>query len=186
MRRELSLRCRSGVLIWLLVPFLVAPVRAGIAQESVTIEPGMRLRVTAPNLGIIKAQARLAAVRSDTLILEHASPALPRAVPIQSLKLLELSTGRRSAAAMGALIGLGAGAAGGIIVFEAFCREQDCTTGEALAVGGLGGLALAGVGAAIGAVIRVERWHSVPLDRVVFTAGPLGFGHGMTRMTLRF
>jgi hypothetical protein len=167
----------------LLVSFALASFTDAIAQEQ-PLQPGQRVRVTAPGLDVNKLQTTFHEVRSDTLVLES------MVVPLSYLARLEVSRGRKSNALKGLLIGsvvgVGVGAALGIwgasrptSTSEAvWCYEGTaaCAAVGGLVVGAAGGL----VGLGIGALSKTERWEEVPLDRLRVSVVPQrgGFGIG--------
>ncbi len=63
------------------------------------------------------------------------------------------------------------------------CAVESCnfygsnyTVVAILAVGAAGALVGAGIGALIGSQIRVDRWETVPLDRISVSLTPRGGG----------
>jgi hypothetical protein len=135
--------------------------------QSPPVEPGTRVRVSAPDLGIRNHVGALQVLNADSIVMEDGLM-----FPMASITQLDVSRGRKSWALLGAGVGLvvGAGLGGAI----------GAATGDegGIAVGG--GLVGFGLGTAIGAGIRSDRWDEVPLDRIrvslVQPDGRFGFG----------
>ena len=148
------------------------------------LSPGARVRVTvgAPvaerHSGAFSqgAQRRLVgtleAVREDTLVLRGKTVQL---VPVDSVRLLEVSRGRHrqtwSGAGLGFALGAGAGALFGVLG-SSFCESSECvdsgefTAGSVVALGVVGGL----IGAVVGAATETDTWEEVPVTAL--RAGP--------------
>jgi len=158
---------------------LVLPPTTRLAAQRVAdLSSGARIKLVAPEAGVPwTATAIVDSVSRDTLYVRSVSepPALRSAsrlsVPLASIHRLSISGGRASRigrAGRGALWGLAVYTvlASTYIVHEkTTCRGPDCF-GEGFAwIGLAGGVPWsAGVGAAIGAALPVERWHRVTLD----------------------
>ena len=143
---------------------LLVPSCSVIAQEIRRLEPGMRVRVTAPELGLNKHEGTVGAVRGDTLFLANDSTV---SVPATSMTRLEVSRGTKSQVGKGALIGGAIGAALGIAVgvygqgLCGFGEGENCWTAIPL-VGLAGAVAGAGVGALLGVASGpADRWMRV-------------------------
>ena len=171
--RRISPFVHTGALL-LLVGF-TAPCSA---QRVRDLSSGKRIKLVAPAVNMPwSATAIVDSVGEDTLFVRSLSepPALRSAsrvaIPFGAIRRLQVSGGRASRvsrAGRGALWGLAAYAilAGTYIVHQnRACRDPDCF-GEGMAwLVVAGGVPYgAGVGAAIGAVLPVERWHRVTLD----------------------
>ncbi len=148
------------------------------AQQDTLVVPGARVRVTAPTVAENHLVGTVAAVDADTLVLgvNHGTSSL--AIPFASMTSLEVSRGKKSKAGLGAIIGapiglvagalIGYAASGGGGTFplgEGLERLEE--GGDAMAAGALlGGLTGGLIGALIGSSIKVDRWETVPLDRI--------------------
>jgi hypothetical protein len=156
-----------------------AEVRAQPIAEP-ALSPGARVRVTvgAPvaerHLGAFSQGARrrlvgtLEAVRADTLVLRGKTVQL---VPVDSVRLLEVSRGRHRQTWSGAGVGFAFGAgAGGLLgaLASSSCESSECVdpgefiAGSVVALGVAGGL----IGAVVGAATETDTWEEVPLDRL--------------------
>lgn len=149
------------------------PLMSLSAQEPATIEPGARVRVTAPDLGLQRSVGTCLAVSNDSIRLQGGAGILD--IPLASMTALDVSRGRKSNALRGLLIGSIVGAPIGAVLggvgshretptSEApWCYEGTaaCVASHALVVGAVGGL----VGLGIGALSKTDRWEEVPLDQ---------------------
>jgi len=96
-------------------------------------------------------------------------------IPLNSIRRIHVSTGKKRNTGKGALIGLSGGAfLGGMISLvtyeecddsEPFGCVLDFSKGESFALGaaavGLSGLVL---GTVVGAIIKTDRWHRLPIE----------------------
>ena len=157
-----------------------------VADTSVA--PGDTVRVTAPSMDMDDSVGTVAALETDRLTVQVEERADALSVPLADVTKLKVRRGQKSNAGKGALIGLGVGAAAGVITALLSCADSQCdwdnagddVTGYTAVVLGAGGALLgAGIGAIIGSSIKTDRWESVPLDniRVSLTPStPLGLG----------
>ena len=147
-----------------LIAFLLLPVAGLLAQEAPSLEPGVRVRMTAPHCNAISKKGRLQEMRGDTLVLDTIE------CPLENAWKLEVSRGRKrsvgrvlAGASLGILGGL-LGAAVGYALEHDRCHD---TCGIAPAIGGIvgagGGVV---IGTVIGALIRTDRWEEVPLNHL--------------------
>ena len=106
------------------VSFLV-PLTSLSAQQP-PIEPGSRVRVTAPDCGVSRQATTVEALRGDTLVLagDPTRNSNPINCPLTSVTRLDVSQGRKSHFAASAGIGVVIGAAGGGIGLAA--SSLDC------------------------------------------------------------
>ncbi len=161
--------------------FLLAPQPVA-GQERLLLQPGQRVRVTAPDLGIKKQVATFEALHGDTLVL---GGDVTMYLPLASVMRLDVSRGRERQTHRGMLIGGAIGAAAGALwgAVEPVCEISDtgnkmgCVVAGGLVLGLVGG----GVGALVGASIRTDVWREIPLDRLRVSFGPqrdgrFGFG----------
>ncbi len=146
-----------GLLI-LLLGLAALPASAG-AQAPV---PGQRIRVTAPPL-IHREAGVFRSLDSDTLAFEFKG--IRRTVPVELVSRLEVSAGRRRHTLLGTLVGAGVGLGAGLILLS---PDSNACSGSgnydeicwyyrgAFVAGG------ALLGAAVGTLIRTERWREYP------------------------
>lgn len=158
----------------LAVMLLAVPTGTAAAQDATSLEPGQRVRVTAPALGLDRHEERVAAVLGDTLVLTSTRCSLA------DIERLDVHTGRRSYAVTGGLIGAAVGLVIGTGVGVAEQSRYDCDPQNAWApcipplptipimLGLLGGT----VGAVTGAFIKTDRWEEMPLDGLRVSVAP--------------
>jgi len=142
------------------------------AQGPIQAVPGDRVRVTAPSLAAKPVVGWVDAVGPTTMTLVIRGNSVT-VVPLRAVDRLELSVQRWSRSARvkhAAGIGFGVGALAGLIVGLVTtepCTEQMCFRGiEILGYSALGGLALYGLGAIIGAAQPTDKWQTVDLWKV--------------------
>lgn len=185
---------RSGFFTVLLGIAVLAASEPLLAQQLSQLHPGQRVRVTIPSAGLTAREATLQSFEAGTITLRTerytyvgagwrslASDTVELAVPIDSVRNLDVSLGRRNLAPEGAVIGGLIGAVvGGVLAKRDYDRciargGWICgSPGFAFIVGGgLGGLAGGGLGALFGLAIDRERWEPVPLSRVQVGIAPL-------------
>ncbi len=160
---------------------LVGPIATAIAQQE-ALQPGVRVRVTVPDLGIENVSGILTELSGDTLALERLR------APLASVTRLEVYRGRRWRTGRGAFIGLVAGGISGGVALGVVCASIrggyfGCTVPQGVVYGGLaGGVLGAGLGALIGLAISGEKWEEVSLNELRVTLVPQrdGFGLGIS------
>ncbi len=153
---------------------LLLTTSSPLAAQEAPVEPGARVRVTAPDLGINKYTGMLEGVEGDTLVVDTLR------LPLASVTRLEVHSGQKSRAGRGALIGAAAGVVSGAIIGAVAC-SGSCLgeAGSRPAVGAaLGAIALVLpgllVGTVAGALIKTDRWEDVPLKRIRVGPTPEG------------
>jgi hypothetical protein len=143
---------------------LAAP--AGAQSFSHWLEPGTRIRVTAPSVLPSRTAGSLYALLPDTLVL--ARPDGDRvAVANHRIQRIELSLGRdreqgaRRMGLLGAMVGAGLGATIGALTAKDLPTGIEASAGLGFLGGGLLG---GGIGAAAGARFAPERWQAYRID----------------------
>ena len=159
-----------SILFVLICIFGGAPTEMA-AQESLPVEPGVRVRVTAPECELRGQAATFRALRADTLVLGTTE------CPLASVTRLEVSR-QKSMAVLGVLVGAGAGALGAL----ALCLAKDCVYEHfnggrndfsnelPLILGVVGGVA----GFFVGRNIKTDRWEEVSLEQLRVSPQPDG------------
>jgi hypothetical protein len=156
--------------------FLVAPICTATAQDRTSpLEPGQRVRVTAPSLGLDGHEERFSGVRGDTLVLTSMR------CLIADVERLDVHAGRRSHAVTGGLIGAAAGVLIGIPVGALEQSRYECDPDNAWGIpcipplptipimfGVIGGV----LGAVTGGFIKTDSWQHVPLEHVRVSVVP--------------
>jgi len=148
---------------------LLLPTLA-VAQPP-QLAPGQRVRVTAPELGLARWHATLAAVDDGELVLVTDTS---RRVPLASVTRLEAYAGRRSHWLLGAGIGflVGGGAtylvlntpSGSTALCDQSANQDAISSGECLGLMAGGALAGAGLGALVGMFFKSDKWADVPRE----------------------
>jgi hypothetical protein len=159
-------------MVWcLLVPRLAA-------QAPPPVEAGSRVRVWLAGPDSRRVTGEVVGVGSDALSLAPGHGRDTAAVAFRSISRLELSRGRRSVGSgmlLGGVIGAGLGAAGALAWAASSCFKSSTSTGGNCPTGGTAaGIVIGGgaVGAAVGALVRPERWVRVGWSGVRASIGP--------------
>ncbi len=141
---------------------LICPVSL-LAQE---LEPGQRIRVTAPEVLTEREVGQLLWLDADSLVLEDAGAPAPRrwVIPPEALARIEVSQGRRGNGRRGLMIGAGVGFFAGFLGLgdRGACADDYSSFCAAIVTGSTlsGGL----LGLVIGAALRTEHWAAIPLS----------------------
>jgi hypothetical protein len=147
-----------GIVICLVVP-------QGVRSQPAGLTPGVRVRLSAPDLGGRRLIGTLVRATHDTLMIEFVGRGEFFSIPTWRLSRLEVSSGRNVAA--GAVRGAGIGFLTGVVLtttLAALSTSSDCLRYLCLSLGtayvaGAGVL----VGAFFGALAPPEHWENVPL-----------------------
>lgn len=140
------------------------------AQQEMPVEPGDRVRVSAP--GVVEGQVvgTIEKLSPDTCVLQVEDQLWPVVLPLASVTRLEVSRGSGSKTGLGILIGAGVGFLGGYLIGTQSSLCEECggsSSGKTgLAFGTFLGLLGAAAGGELGAKNRVERWEDVPIERL--------------------
>jgi hypothetical protein len=141
---------------------MVFPVLPLSGQEAPP--PVHRVRVVAvTDVGEAARMVGLASLRADTLRL--ATEAGVRPIPVEAVRRLELSQGRRGHGRVGGLLGAGVGLAAGLTAVPE--SDGEGSTGVAGLLVPLSMAMYGGLGMLIGSWIRTERWEDVPVERLL-------------------
>jgi hypothetical protein len=142
------------------------------SSVSSSVQPGARVRVSAPGAGTLTG--RVVAVEGDSLLLARDRSADTLRLAQSQLTSLDVSVGRHKRRWRGAGLGFLGGAALGAVIGAATYKKPDCS-GEAyfcdLGQGfdaTFGAALLGGVGAVVGAIIgggSADDWQPVALRR---------------------
>jgi len=143
----------------LVLSFLAIPFSSLTAQQPPPVQPGARVRVTAPGVTTSQLVGTHAGFRGGILELEPDSAATTLDIPLASLVGLEVSRGRKSNVAEYArwcgVVGAGLGATVFLVDGQPVIRGAF--------VLGLTSLLL---GSTAGVLTKTELWQDVPLDRL--------------------
>jgi hypothetical protein len=162
----------------LLVPVLLVALFPSwlLAQTAeAPVPPGIRVRVTAGSAPNAAQVGVLGELEPDALVL-HRSGLDPLTIPLPDVVKLEISRGEKGHWLAGTLIGTAVGIGAGLLIANATSvtdeEPRDPLTGFAAAVSEQGmdmsivmisTVAGAGLGALVGALIKTEKWETVPI-----------------------
>jgi hypothetical protein len=155
----------SNGLVFLTLACLFAsvPAAAEDAPSDLSLTPGMRVRVLAPDMSPSKVVGTISRVDDQSVTIDVPGRSEPISVLREKIRRLDVSAGRRSRW-VDAAIGAGIGAAGSALACSAgetnhsIVNNTDITAGCAL----VGALLGAGIGAAIP---PGEHWNEMPATR---------------------
>jgi hypothetical protein len=149
-----------------------APSTAAPPPTLLTLDDGVRIRVTAPAFAATPRIGHFIAVRGDTLSMWRDVSLDSLAVPLAAIRGVEMSTWRGSYVKRGTAIGLIVGAFGGGLLSP---TQIDSCSGYCSSYGSrgrgrtlgffVGGLVGAAAGAGIGYATSREHWARVSLPR---------------------
>lgn len=143
-----------------LLPLLCLADEARAQSFAHWLEPGTRVRVTAPALEPPRVAGDVALLGPDTLVLARGSERL--SIANARIDLIEVSRGpdRRRGAWRGTIFGALVGAGLGVTFGALGAHDLPTGVGASAALGFLGGgLVGGGAGAGVGAVLAPERWQ---------------------------
>jgi hypothetical protein len=123
-----------------------------VVEEDMPVEPGARVRVTAPAAGISRYVGEYVAGTSDTVYMRGEADAVPLAIPLASVTLLELHTGEKRRRLLGTGVGLSVGVIAGLATGT--LDEDRALSAMVLAVPG------SFVGFLVGSVLKTDRWEA--------------------------
>lgn len=179
------IRCTPArsIVPWRCVPVfmilsLASVCAAGDEAAPVSLSPGMRVRVLAPDVLAGRVAGTIEQVSSDSMTIGVPGRTAPVSVSRDKILRLDVSDGPRSRgidALIGAGIGAGVGAAGGALSSSG--GRGHIVSGGAVA--GVCALLGAGVGALIGVAIPPgERWSNMSPSRYRVSFAPR-LDHGL-------
>ena len=149
----------------LTVALLLAP--ACLSAQRPLVEPGARVRVTAPDFGFVEQVGTYEGVRRGMLVVIADSTI---SFPLAAVYRIEVQR-RRGHPWRGAGIGFLGGAVLGAVIGPTL--GGDLTEGDKRIIAA-GGLGLVGslVGIGVGSSIKTERWETMMLDQLRVSAVP--------------
>jgi hypothetical protein len=136
------------------------------AEEPGTVAVGSRVRVTSQETGGQPLIGQVVALEPGVVVVIGEGGTGQKRVPIMPSTTIEVSTGKNSQAARGAIVGAAVGATPGL--FMTF-GDYNTDTGNPAAVSIVGAAAGAAIGSLVGLAFKSENWH--PADVPVVTAG---------------
>jgi hypothetical protein len=136
------------------------------AEEPGILAVGSRVRVTSQETGAQPLIGQVVALEPGAVAVIGEGGAGQKHVPIVASTTLEVSTGKKSRAARGAIVGAAVGAMPGL--FMTF-GDYNTDKGSPAAVSLVGAAAGAAIGSLVGLALKSENW--VPADLPVVTGG---------------
>jgi hypothetical protein len=162
-----------------LVLLALMPLTRSTGQEPTpTLEPGRRVRVTAPAADMNEVEATVVGLQHDTLALAHEAfyvdahgrrsrDTLVAMLPVAAITNIAVHAGTRSHKTTGILIGGASGLLiGALSTATYYSSDEDGYGGYVLGGAAVTGAIGAGLGWLIGSLVRSDRWEEIPLDRV--------------------
>jgi hypothetical protein len=158
------------VLVGLLV--LSLPGGAG-AQASELLAVGSRVRVGSSEAEAQPLVGRIVALEPDAVVLLADDGHSQTRVPVTHSTRLEVSGGRRSKAARGAMIGTAIGALPGVLMTFG---DYNSDKGNPAAISIAGAAAGAALGSLIGLALKSEEWLPARMPAVSASVAPVRRG----------
>ena len=124
--------------------------------EDIPVEPGARVRVTAPATGLSRYVGEYVAGDRDTVYVRGGARDTPLAIPLTSVTLLELRTGEKRPRLLGTGVGFAVGAVVGALT--GVPNEDQVLSALVLAVPG------SFIGFLVGSVLKTDRWEDTVAD----------------------
>ena len=157
------------LLVGMAMLWLPEGLRAG-ERGSVTI--GSRVRVTSHETGA-QVIGQVVALEPGVVVLGDESGIGRERVPVSQSTTLEVSSGKKSQAARGAILGTAVGAMPGL--FMTF-GDYNTDKGNPAAVSLVGAAAGAAIGALVGLALKSENWlpAGVPVVTAAIAPAPRG------------
>ena len=155
-------------MLWLPDTSLLAMVCGGgaVAEESRSLAVGSRVRVTSQEAGAQPLIGKVVGLEPGVVVVLGEDGGPQTCVPLAPSTTLELSAGKRSHAARGAMLGAAVGAMPGLLMTFG---DYNTDKGNPAAVSIVGAAAGAAIGALVGLALRSEDW--LPAEVPVVTAG---------------
>ena len=152
-----------------------------VAQGKQLIIPNARIRVSAPIVSTNPIPGTVVTFEADTIMLMTEGQSTPLAIPVEIIKSLEISRGRKSMVGNGCLYGTLTGAVTGVVFTYLIGRGGDENDyWPEYIVPPFAGLGLL-TGTVIGALWRAEQWEEVPLECIHVGFLPShGFGFSLS------
>jgi hypothetical protein len=143
------------------------------AQELDRLAIGSRVRVTLPEAAAQPLVGRIVALEPDAVVVLGERDLSQTRVPVTRSTTLEVSGGRRSQAARGAMLGAALGALPGVLMTFG---DYNTDKGNPAAISLAGAAAGAALGSLIGLALRSEEWLPARMPAVSASVAPVRRG----------
>ncbi len=160
-----------------------------VGQDSATLRPGSRVRITSPRRGLDRAEATVQEASGDMLVVElQLGSTILFEIDRTEITAMDISVGGgsqlRKGAAIGGLVGF---VVGGVIKLRRSREDRELfqppRDPRALSlIGAAGGM---GLGALVGLLLPGRRWRPMTADDWGLEAVPV-FGDGTVGLRVRF
>jgi len=151
--------------------------------EAIEPSVGSRVRITSSAHGgpVI---GTLLSIEVNALVLRRAGSDAASRIPVDEIRTLEVSRGRKSQVGRGAMIGAAAGVMPGLLLTFGDYSSDVHGDSNAGAVAVIGAASGALVGAAVGWALKTENWVAGEVPRAAIAAVPVRGGVALSfRMT---
>ena len=146
---------------------------AARAQQSDLLAIGSRVRVTSPESGAQPLVGRIVALEPNAVVVIGEGSPAPTRVPVAPPTSFEVSGGRKSQAARGAMLGAAVGALPGVLMTFG---DYNTDKGNPAAISLAGAAAGAALGSLIGLALKSEQWRPARLPAVSASLAPVPRG----------
>ena len=147
-----------------------------VAEEAGAVAVGSRVRVISPEVGPQPLVGSVVALPPGAVVVSGDGGA-QRRVTLASASSLEVSTGTKSRAGRGAMIGAAVGAMSGILINVGDYNTDKPNTVAVSVVGAASGAA---VGALVGLAFKSEDWRPAKVPAVSAGIGPIPRGAALS------
>ena len=159
-----------------------------VAAQEQQLYPGRLVRVTRDEADLNRTKVVVVGRHGDALTLRyerfradahgrHYRDSVETEVPLSAMTRLEVSSGTRSGAKGGLLVGGASGFFVGLISSATYySSDEEGAARYILGGAAVGGALGAGIGWLIGSAIKSDRWEELPLERLGVSVAPLPNG----------
>jgi hypothetical protein len=164
-------RCLGGIA-------LVLWSASAFPSEPKAVVIGSRVRASGPEVATQPLIGTVVGLEHHAVLVRAGGSGPPVRVPLGPTTTIEVSSGRRSKAGRGALLGAAVGVLPGLLMTVGdYNTDPDHSPGTVTVVGAAAGAA---VGAAVGWAIKSEQWLPAELPQVSAGIAPLRGGVGLS------
>ncbi len=153
-------------MLWCQTPLLAMVSGEGTLAQDSTLAVGSRVRVTSLEGGAQPLIGQVVALEPGVVVVRGEGGRTETRVPVAPSTTLEVSKGKKSQAARGAMLGTAVGVMPGLLMTFG---DYNTDKGNPTAVSVVGAAAGAAIGALVGLALKSEHW--LPAEAPVVTAG---------------